>query len=124
MQTVNQQIETELNQPVDDGGTWEDSCPSCGAVSEEVLVAPCFGVMVFHSAPVRGPGDLYKCRSCGCLNGMAYRGDVGHFVNLNTLVEQGDADAQAFDIRVLGSDGETRVHGFFRTDTKEVVQFG
>lgn len=114
MQTVNQQIETELNQPVAEGG-----CPSCGAATTTVI-----NLRDFHGTIDRLSSGLDQCLECGCLHGMAYRGDVGRFVNLNTLVEQGDADVRAFDITVLGSDGETRVHGFFRTDTKEVVQFG
>ena len=117
MQTVNQQIETELNQPVAEYG-----CPSCGAVNRGVSSGVSTFVE-FHSTPVLGT-SLYKCRSCGCIHGIAYRGDVAKVVNLNSLVEQGDADVRAFDITVLGSDGEIRVHGFFRTDTKEVVQFG
>ena len=65
-----------------------------------------------------------ECVGCGGKQGTMYKGDVFGLVKINTMVEQGEADINYFDFTVLGSDGVSRVHGWYRTHTREVLQFG
>ena len=68
----------------------------------------------------RDSSGLHVCDRCGALLGRCYRGDSPV---LMTFGPDGD-ETRYFDLDLLGSDGVSRVHGFFNPATMKVVQFG
>ena len=69
---------------------------------------------------------VQRCDTCGGLDGRMSRGDASCYVKIGTMVNQGEAETRYFDFTLLNERGlgMERVHGWYRTDTKEVVQYG
>jgi len=83
---------------------------------------PCCSATRGNAVEVNGrlAHGLYLCEGCGGLLGSCYRGDSPV---LMVFGEDGD-ESRYFDLDLLGSDGISRVHGFYNPATMKVVQFG
>lgn len=73
---------------------------------------------------VAGAATLYACPVCGALTGSCYRGDVYRHVALHLpMAAQAEGKETYFDLTIVGST-VSRVHGWFDSATRRVVQFG
>lgn len=65
-----------------------------------------------------------RCRRCGGLTGSMYLGDSYKYVlpyfDSNPTMD----GAVYFDFDCVGSEGEVRRHGWYRPETKRLVQVG
>ncbi len=66
------------------------------------------------------------CEDCGGLIGTVRRGDLHNHVDTrNWANEDIEQDrVRYFDLKVLGSNGVVRIHGWYDLDTKRIVQMG
>jgi hypothetical protein len=77
-----------------------------------------------HSTPTRIVG-VEECCLCGALHGECYRGDSYRLVEPRMTTEQVPPERlRYYDFMVVGSDGLSRRHGWFDTETRLIVQIG
>lgn len=83
-------------------------CPACNGRRHEQLAT-----------------QVYRCRRCGALHGTVYRGELNQYVIMRLAPQPVPAERERyFDFTVLGSDGVSRVHGWYDTATRLVTQVG
>jgi len=84
-------------------------CPSCNGKRRKATNVP----------------GVFECRRCGALYGQCYRGDSYALVFPIMVPKPIPPErCRYFDLTVLGSDGVTRRHGWFDTETRRIVQVG
>ena len=68
---------------------------------------------------------IYECPKCGCIFGQCYLGESYKYV-LPYWTEDRvpDERIRPYDFLCLGSEGITRRHGFYDTQTRRIVQSG
>ena len=77
------------------------------------------------NTPYQGVRGVYECPTCGAILGSCYKGDSYGIVKpFMVNVEPPAERVRYYDLRVLGSDGISRRHGFFDTVTGLIVQIG
>jgi hypothetical protein len=82
----------------------------------------CSGRLVATDRPT-----LTRCRKCGGLHGSCLRGDATALVGLGLPMQSNASSPEAlrfFDLTVIGSQGVSRIHGWFDVQTVRVVQYG
>jgi hypothetical protein len=68
---------------------------------------------------------VFTCRRCGALYGDCYKGESYALVRPWMTGEAIPPErCRYFDLTVLGSDGVSRRHGWFDTESRLVVQIG
>ena len=69
---------------------------------------------------------VYECARCGAIYGECYKGDSYALVRpwFKTETDIPSERIRYFDFTVLGSDGISRRHGWFDTETRQIVQIG
>jgi hypothetical protein len=74
---------------------------------------------------VKGTSQIYKCRKCKGIFGTCYLGESYSYVlPYMSKVEPPAENLRYFDFECLGSQGITRRHGWYDSQTKLVVQTG
>lgn len=85
------------------------SCPACSHETSRTTDRP----------------TVYVCERCGCLHGRCYLGDSYTLVKPFFTTERVPHERQApYDLDCLGSQGMTRRHGFYDTQTRLITQVG
>lgn len=83
-------------------------CPACGGKRHETIKT-----------------QVYRCRRCGAIHGTCYLGESYELVLPFWATEEPPAERIChFDLTCLGSEGITRRHGWYDTETRRVVQTG
>ena len=69
--------------------------------------------------------QVYRFRRRQALYGTVYRGELSQYVVMRWAPQPVPAERERyFDFTVLGSDGVSRVHGWYDTETRMVTQIG
>ena len=77
-----------------------------------------------HSTPTRVTG-VEECCRCGALHGQCYTGDSYTLVLPRMTAENVPPERwRYYDLMLVGSDGQSRQHGWFDSETRLVVQIG
>jgi hypothetical protein len=90
-----------------------------------VPMTSCPGCSCTKGFPVERQVRVFTCADCGGLVGDCYLGDSYSLVL--PYWAEGDVPAERqryFDLTCLGSNGLTRRHGWFDTETRRIVQVG
>lgn len=120
------ELQTRSDEAVEQAGTAEGAHRS----DDRRLGKNCPNCFCTYYTRHKAVGNVKLCAYCGCHYTSEYMApsvlaDIKReVVQIGTLVADGDGDHVAFSILVASDDEPRRVHGFFRPDTKEVVQYG
>lgn len=95
----------------------------------ESPTCPCCSAKQTYSTEVEGHhGSVVKCRKCGAVytpDGCSiYRGESYGLVSPHMSDREDMAGAVYYDLRVLGSAGVARRHGWYDPQTKLILQVG
>lgn len=69
---------------------------------------------------------VYECKRCGAIHGTCYKGDSYSLVKpwFSQLPDPDPSEWRYFDLKVLGSKGVERRHGWFNPEDKCILQVG
>lgn len=68
---------------------------------------------------------MYRCSGCGTIHGSCYAGDRSKYVKPFFAKENVSPEKwRYYDFEILGSNGVSRVHGWFDPETQLITQVG